>query len=410
MSADPSVDRRLDAWLDLMPSEAPDRVIEAVLLAAETMPQVRRPILRAPWRSTRMNRILLIAAVGVLGAAVLGGALLVAGSRPVTPPPSPVASPAAAATAAPGTVTAPPVPALAPLPEAVQGLWLADGPTPAPGDPAARVQLTGATNGSGAWVTEGGSARLRSRSLESGAADELLLRLERAAGDCPADALGRYRWTVTEGGLRLQLELVEDACAARAEAFARTWTHSHVGLSAGGPGVITGVGPLVQVALPAGEYATRPLIDAQEVYDEAQDLLFYAFRDPQAFADPCSTEERIPWEAGAQAFVDALARNPAMEEVVTTPMEIGGFPALRVTTGARADYPACTPEPHPFYQWVPKADPNGSWWLEAGAPDEFYLVDHPDATLLLQVLPVGSPLTAGIIGSVAFPEGLAPQP
>ena len=44
------------AWLDLMPDEAPDRAVQAVLQAVETTPQVR-PWRRLPWRSTPMNRL-----------------------------------------------------------------------------------------------------------------------------------------------------------------------------------------------------------------------------------------------------------------------------------------------------------------------------------------------------------------
>ena len=72
-SRDP--DRVVRAWLDLMPSEAPDRAIDAVLQTVETTPQVRSPWRWLPWRPTPMNRIpLAIAAAAVV---VIAGAALI---------------------------------------------------------------------------------------------------------------------------------------------------------------------------------------------------------------------------------------------------------------------------------------------------------------------------------------------
>jgi hypothetical protein len=59
------------AWLDLGPDEAPDRVVAAVLRAAETTPQVRRPFALPIWRP------LAVAAVAVLAIVVVGAGLLV---------------------------------------------------------------------------------------------------------------------------------------------------------------------------------------------------------------------------------------------------------------------------------------------------------------------------------------------
>jgi len=45
MTDERNFERITRAWLDLMPDEAPDRTIAAVLQAVETVPQVR-----SPWR------------------------------------------------------------------------------------------------------------------------------------------------------------------------------------------------------------------------------------------------------------------------------------------------------------------------------------------------------------------------
>ena len=77
MSNERDFDRLARAWLELGPNEAPDRVVAAVLQAAETTPQVRRPFRLPIWRSFAMNRIgQALGAVAVLAIVVIGGALL----------------------------------------------------------------------------------------------------------------------------------------------------------------------------------------------------------------------------------------------------------------------------------------------------------------------------------------------
>ena len=44
MTGERDFDRLAQAWLELGPDEAPDRVVAAVLQAAQTTPQARRPI------------------------------------------------------------------------------------------------------------------------------------------------------------------------------------------------------------------------------------------------------------------------------------------------------------------------------------------------------------------------------
>ena len=106
MSTTRDPDRLLRAWLDLMPDEAPDRVVSAVLQTVEVTPQARGLRLLGPRRSS-MNRLSLIAAVAVVAAALVGGALLLTGNRPPTPvqPTAEVSPSLAAITPAPSVLS-----------------------------------------------------------------------------------------------------------------------------------------------------------------------------------------------------------------------------------------------------------------------------------------------------------------
>ena len=97
MTTNRDFDRIARAWLDLMPDEAPDRTVAAVLQAAEAAPQMRRPLRRLPWRFIPMYRIPI--AIGAAAIVVAAGVLFFArsGSGPnvaSSPPPSPTISPA----------------------------------------------------------------------------------------------------------------------------------------------------------------------------------------------------------------------------------------------------------------------------------------------------------------------------
>ncbi len=90
MTSERDFDRLARAWLELGPDEAPDRVVAAVLQAAETTPQVRRPIRWPTWRSFHMNRMSLAAgAVAILVVVMGGGILLNQRNQAVTGGPSP---------------------------------------------------------------------------------------------------------------------------------------------------------------------------------------------------------------------------------------------------------------------------------------------------------------------------------
>jgi hypothetical protein len=94
MTDDRSLERAARSWIDAGPTRAPERVIEGALLKVQTTGQERE--LRIPWRLPAMLTPTRLAAAAVIGALVLGGAIIMsAGSKPnvVTPTPSVEASP-----------------------------------------------------------------------------------------------------------------------------------------------------------------------------------------------------------------------------------------------------------------------------------------------------------------------------
>ena len=110
MTEERDFDRLARAWLELGPDEAPDRVVAAVLQAAETTPQVRRPLRWSTWRSFKMNRISQTAGLAAILVVVIGGGILVSQrDQPATggPAASPTVAPSAPGTPLPTSTAAP---------------------------------------------------------------------------------------------------------------------------------------------------------------------------------------------------------------------------------------------------------------------------------------------------------------
>ena len=76
MTSERDFDRLARAWLELGPDEAPDRVVAAVLQAAEATPQVRRRVAWLTWRSFSMNRLPMAAGAMAILVILVGGGLL----------------------------------------------------------------------------------------------------------------------------------------------------------------------------------------------------------------------------------------------------------------------------------------------------------------------------------------------
>lgn len=97
---DRTFDQLLDAWMDLGPTSAPDRVADAVRLEARTTRQTAIPPWWPPRRFLEMNNMLRVglAAAAVVAAALIGYTYLVApnvGTDAAEPTPSPEPTPIA---------------------------------------------------------------------------------------------------------------------------------------------------------------------------------------------------------------------------------------------------------------------------------------------------------------------------
>ena len=94
MTDDRSLERDARSWLEIGPTEAPERAIEAALHQIDTTPQERD--WHVPWRLPKMTTPARIAAAAVVGVLAIGGALYTfgpGGSGPGGPTPTRTPSP-----------------------------------------------------------------------------------------------------------------------------------------------------------------------------------------------------------------------------------------------------------------------------------------------------------------------------
>jgi hypothetical protein len=222
MTANADSDRIIRAWLDLMPDEAPDRAIDAVLHAAATSPQERRSVGRLTWRPIPMNRALAAVAAAVL---VAVGAFVV--SRPSGPtgigtssPPTasaPGVAPSATSSATPPSSN--PSPAAA-VPSVLQHRWMG-GPSPlmAPGTGSNMAMFADGLNL--AQSNLNGSFSLTASA--SAAGGHLTVTSGGRQARCPDGQVGTYAWTLSPSGRTLTLSTVDDPCAIRSEGLDGTW-------------------------------------------------------------------------------------------------------------------------------------------------------------------------------------------
>jgi hypothetical protein len=213
MTTDREFDRITSAWLDLMPAEAPDRVIDSVLQAVGTTPQTRRPVLRGPRRSASMNRFMLVAAAAVLAAALVGVAVFAGGARNNQPAPTPVVAPT--------PVASPTVSQPATAPASLIGTWLGSDHAVAGIEPGSGSRLEITDTGLAFGPPNRQGVNVVSAALAGSAGDTLTVRSD--SGPCAASDTGSYRWSLSASGNSLAITSGADACTERAAAFAGTW-------------------------------------------------------------------------------------------------------------------------------------------------------------------------------------------
>jgi hypothetical protein len=210
MTDDRTFDRLTRAWLDLMPDEAPDRTVEAVLQAVATTPQVRRPWRWLPWRSTPMNRATL--AIGTTAVIVAAGALYFGisnSSSTVGPSPTP-------------TVTATPTGAGSPLPSELQSRWFGGHRDIVQLDKGSTLLFSArgfVMNEANQWD----SIRLLSSTAAVVGDGQLRLELNANGNGCEARDVGTYSWSLSPSGRTLTITPGSDDCAARSSAVPGVW-------------------------------------------------------------------------------------------------------------------------------------------------------------------------------------------
>lgn len=206
-------DRVARAWLDLMPDEAPDRVLASVIEAVDRTPQVRRPVANL-WRIPKMNRLALaVAAAAVIVVAVIGGSMLIRPSTNVggpSPTPTPLSTPVATTGAA-------------GAPADLVGLWLG-GVRTATGISAAAGTLldVSSTSVAIAQSNEQGSRFLQSAVVTT-AEGQITLTTATAGGVCSVGDSGTYSVTPSASGETIAITAISDACTARIAGVAGTW-------------------------------------------------------------------------------------------------------------------------------------------------------------------------------------------
>ena len=377
------------AWLDLMPSEAPDRVVDTVLQAVEATPQVR-PSYSTSRRFTTMTRFALAAAAA---AAIAIGALIVY-TRPssnVGPPSGPSPSPSSAVPSA--------------LDDALRATWLAIAtPNETLGNGGGPVSLEFSPAGNGVSATNFGPGNGFASSATPVGPDQIELVLESESGICQAGARGTYRWQLSADRSELTLSGVAEDCTKRGIVLQRRWARSLLGATTVGAGVVDSMDPTFAVTLPDYDYETRTLEDFAEIATPQGDgFSLMVFKNPQPFVDPCSRdEERVPYAPGADAFIEHFQTTDAFEVGEVTELEIDGHRALHADVSGRENYERCPGPDQELYQYTPQAC-QCHFVVGPGYTDSMYLVEVGADTFLFIVSPFESASEQSVIDSIRLP-------
>ena len=343
-----------------------------------------------------MHRFALVAAAAMLGAALVGGALFL-GSRPSDtsdPTPSPVTSP-------------PPAALGGPAPDTLRADWLAtSNGHPMLGNAPGIVAMTVGPSGADISSSNFGGGHGYASTITQLAANDIELTQVADGDECAAGDRGTYRWSLSEDGAELTLFVLTEECQKRGIVFGRTWARSLAGATNIGTGVVDTMDPDFKISLPDEPFETRTLTDFIEIGTPSGFSLM-AFKNPQPFVDACSTdEERVPYQPGAAAFIDAFRNNDAFNVGPETNLTVDGHPAVNVVIEGKADYARCPGQE--LYQYTPQAC-QCHFIVGQGDADSMYLVEVDGDTFLFIVSPINSPNEREIIDSIRIPYQLPGQ-
>jgi hypothetical protein len=384
---DRDFERIARAWLELGPTEAPDRPVAAALQAIESTPQSRRPIRWPLRRPTTMTRLPLLAALAGIIVLSVGVLFLVGGGPGPLPAPSPVPSPSPTPTVTPTPTAASP----GPVPDALLGGWVAPTRT-ADGETAGSV--TSLTLGSNAGQVA--VDLLTPQPFTAGEIEPGVLRLIATTnGVCDSTDTGLYAYDASVDGW-LTLEASEDECADRAIALTGSWQRSLTHGSEGGPGIMAAFAPYFTVTLPPGTYSGRGNTEMHQSVVDASNATYKAWRDLDGFLDPCDIDAgRLLLEPGMDAFLAYLTEDPRFIVEEQEEFEIDGHRAveIRFRTGTLDMAPCWTLDGDPndrngVLTWIPERAPGGFWNGEIGTEDALVVTEVGDATIVFEFLTI----------------------
>ena len=381
MTDDRSLERAARSWLEIGPTTAPERAVDAALHRIQTLNQERD--LRIPWRLPKMFTPVRLVAIALVGALVLGGVLFVlgGGGRPSTvlQPPGPTPSTTPSRSASPSSAVV-----RTEAPVRMKGDWEAVVTAPitpyAAADDAIQWSIDW-SEGIGTWLqTSNGDQVMRADSVTAQPGEIHLVSTDGQAGGCSIGDDGRYTWSRSTDGLFLTLTKVEDACAARAAVLARTWVHPLDAVNDGGPGVLGFTNHWLQVTLPSVTLALSGASDASDVHaysGERGSIRLVVIRNPRGFVQPCSasdhsTKEIPPTKAG---FISYLTGLPGLT-VKTTDSTVDGRPAVHFETTHKRGSAACASgDLSAFHANDALAGADGEFSFVPADPHSFWMVN-----------------------------------
>jgi hypothetical protein len=216
MTDERNFDRITRAWLDLMPDEAPDRTIAAVLQAVETAPQVRRPWRWLTRRFPNMNRLSMAAALAAAAVLAVGGGLwLTRFNGPSIGQPSP--SPAASASPSGSAPTAGGL-----LPVELRSRWFGGHRDLVELDKGSTL-LFAANSFELSASNQWDSVHLLRSSASAVGDGQLSLETTTDGNGCQIGDVGLYSWSLSPSGWTLTITADSDDCTARSAAVPGDW-------------------------------------------------------------------------------------------------------------------------------------------------------------------------------------------